>query len=149
MKKPNIVINPEVCAGIFCVIFLVSMLAHDIEEDCLNGFVEQIYQLNRNVYDLMIDCSNPSRFKPELRRAERKEIDIAHIAKLPYCSKFIKLCDRLDNYTCFKRENKNHKFALKYKGETSDLLKVCYGSDASWYLSVWNQLWDIVQNNVN
>jgi guanosine-3',5'-bis(diphosphate) 3'-pyrophosphohydrolase len=71
---------------------------HDTIEDCRvtpegllrAGFPQQ-------TVDLVLELTNPSKDRPDLGRAARKQLDREHIAKGSYWARVLKFLDRIDN----------------------------------------------------
>jgi (p)ppGpp synthase/HD superfamily hydrolase len=83
---------PDVTEEAVCAAWL-----HDVLEDCPQVQKCHWDTFPPDVYDLVVELTNPSKQHPKLPRAERKKMDREHIAKASYWARAIKLLDRIDN----------------------------------------------------
>lgn len=71
---------------------------HDILEDCPDVSPEYLLtMIGEDAYNLVVECTNPSKLFPNLSRFEKKQMDREHIANISYRAKCLKLADRTNN----------------------------------------------------
>ena len=71
---------------------------HDVLEDCPDVSHEGLsITFGRQVADLVLEVTNPSKQFPDLPRHARKALDRDHLAGASHGAKIIKLVDRTDN----------------------------------------------------
>lgn len=94
---------------------------HDVLEDCPVSFQELNYQheMPLDVCLLVHLMTNPSKKYPNLNRAERKKMDLAHLKNAPREVRMIKLADRTDN---LRELDPAQPFAMQYMNESIALL---------------------------
>lgn len=101
---------------------------HDVIEDCGVTREELSQEIgNWHTGRLVQELTNPSKGL-KLPRAERKQIDRDHIAKISKPAKLIKLIDRIDNLR--EVPESESQFLKLYREESRLLLEVLRGTDA-------------------
>lgn len=104
-------------------------LLHDVVEDCPQITEQEIINIaGKDVLYYVKELTNPSKYSPQLNRADRKAMDREHLAHVSYPSKIIKLIDR----TCNLGDISGAKDGFKrlYCQESRLLLQVLSGTDA-------------------
>lgn len=102
---------------------------HDVVEDCGVTGDEIGQEFGAIVRDLVLELTNPSKARPDLNRAARKQMDREHIAKASHGARVIKLIDRIDNLN--EMQGCGDDFLTLYKSESRLLLDVLRGTDAA------------------
>lgn len=94
---------------------------HDVLEDCEVTFsiLKAAYGIPLDVCLLVHLMTNPSKQYPNLNRAERKKMDLAHLKNAPCDVRMIKLADRTDN---LRELDPAQPFAVQYMNESIALL---------------------------
>lgn len=113
---------------------------HDVVEDCPESFVEEIRQLDPAVLALVMELTNPSKQRPDLKRAERKKMDRDHLVHVSPEAKVIKLIDRRANLMEIAGQPADPTFKLLYANESELLLEALRSpetKDLEYELEVW------------
>jgi len=107
---------------------VVAAWLHDVVEDTSFTAEDLRKEFGEEVADLVSELTNTSKQYPGLSRAQRKQIDRYHIAKISNDAKMIKLVDRLDNLRDVVTDSKAPEdFVLTYCMESGKLLEVLVG----------------------
>jgi len=107
---------------------IAAAYCHDILEDCpIIQPSDLLATIGDNAFYLVEQCTNPSKQRPELTRAEKKEIDRNHIEGISMRAKCLKLADRTNNLqdTC---HSKDKEWARTYVQESMKLYSVLAGT---------------------
>jgi (p)ppGpp synthase/HD superfamily hydrolase len=114
-----------------------ATVLHDVLEDCDITKEEIVEASNINVFNYVVELTNPSK-NSVLNRKARKQMDREHLATVSDETKIIKLCDRIDNLTDIN-ECPDIDFAYKYCQE-SKLLLECLVPTSGKYLEAFEEL---------
>ncbi len=108
---------------------VLAALLHDTLEDT-NLRPEAIQMaLGSRVLELVEELTNPSKKHPNLRRAERKQMDREHLAKASQEARLLKLIDRTDNLREMSVEiGAEESFVRLYAEESMKLLYALLGT---------------------
>lgn len=118
--------EPAICAAYL----------HDVVEDTWvkHWMIELLFGSEISI--LVWELTNPSKEHPNLRRAERKEMDRVHLSDVSPIAQTIKLCDMLDNISDFLLYDP--KFCKVVMPEMRNLVKVlCYGDKGLYSKVYW------------
>lgn len=100
---------------------------HDTMEDCGVHYQVLLGLFGKEVADLVLELTNPSKKFPHLSRAERKSMDRNHCASISKTAKVIKLLDRYDNIN--ESVGLEPSFVKLYCEETKLLIPVLQDAD--------------------
>lgn len=95
--------HPARVAGAASIIYdvteevVAAAWLHDVLEDCTPTEAHLRNIFPKQTVDLVVELTNPSKQRPDLRRPERKRLDREHIAKASYWARVLKFLDRIDN----------------------------------------------------
>jgi (p)ppGpp synthase/HD superfamily hydrolase len=110
---------------------------HDIIEDCHITRPELAVYFNETVASIVYELTNQytKQTHPELKRSQRKHLELDRISRISYSAKLIKLADRIDNLIDLKLNDPKYIDAwlegkardYYYIKESRDLLEVLRG----------------------
>lgn len=107
---------------------IAAAYCHDILEDCpLIQPWDLLATIGDNAFNLVEQCTNPSKQHPNLTRSAKKDMDRNHIAGISARAKCLKLADRTNNLqdTC---HSKDKEWAKQYVKESMMLYTVLAGT---------------------
>lgn len=110
------------------VVIVTGTILHDTIEDCGITADEIAHNFGARVAKLVEELTNPSKKFPQLKRAERKQMDFDHIQKASPSAKLVKLCDRIDNLSDMG-QCPDEDFRRLYAQESERLLDACMGTN--------------------
>jgi guanosine-3',5'-bis(diphosphate) 3'-pyrophosphohydrolase len=95
---------------------------HDVGEDCDPIWMERYKEFDLGVFNLITELTNPSKKRPDLRRADRKKMDREHLGHVSWMAKLIKLIDRRSNLMEIADQPAEPDFKRLYARESEALL---------------------------
>ena len=126
-KRPYIT-HPAGCVGRILLLSdttdedVAIMWLHDVIEDCGVWHAELEAEFGKVVADGVLELTNPSNKHPELKRHERKLMDLEHARGMSIKSKQKKMIDRIGNL--YDIGDHDPSFAELYLYESARLLTV-------------------------
>lgn len=84
--------------------------------------IAEMQRLDAEAYALVVELTNPSKKRPDLRRADRKQMDREHLAHVSWLAKVIKLIDRRSNLMEMADQPAEPDFKRLYARESEALL---------------------------
>lgn len=116
---------------------VISGLLHDVVEDCGITFENISDQFGMYVSEVVREVTDVSK-QSDGNRAERKQIDLEHLAKATYDGKTVKLADLISNTRSIVKHDPN--FAAVYLKEKEALLTVLIGGNPFLYQMAYETL---------
>lgn len=104
------------------VVMSAAGVGHDVGEDCDPIWMERYKELDLDVFNLIMELTNPSKKRPDLRRADRKKMDREHLGHVSWMAKVIKLIDRRSNLMEIAGQPAEPDFKRLYARESEALL---------------------------
>lgn len=105
----------------------IAAVCHDLVEDTTTTLGD-LYRVFGARVAALVDCLTDVSRPADGNRAQRKQLDLQHIAKAPPAAKTIKLADLIDNTLTIKERDPD--FWRVYRREKMDLLEVLKDGDA-------------------
>lgn len=104
------------------VIMTGAAWGHDVAEDCPEKWIGLYKAYNLDVFNLIMELTNPSKQRPDLRRADRKKMDREHLGHVSWMAKVIKLIDRRSNLMEISDQPAEPDFKRLYARESEALI---------------------------